>query len=68
MSDIALDWGPLDYTLIALILGSPGFLIGAAAGAVAWRRHRLFGALIGACAGLVLWLGGFVLWKMSPWG
>jgi hypothetical protein len=29
---------------------------------VAW------GALIGARVGFALWLGGFVWWKLSPWG
>jgi Na+/proline symporter len=67
MSDIGIDWGPLDWAMIALILGAPGLVIGAAVGALAWRRHRLYGALLGAAAGLVLWLGGFVLWKASPW-
>jgi Na+/proline symporter len=67
MSDIGLDWGPFDILAIALIIGAPGLVIGAALGALAWRRHRLWGALIGAVVGLILWLGGFVLWKMSPW-
>ena len=67
MSDIGLNWGPLDIAAIALIIGWPGLLLGAIAGVFAWRRHRLWGALIGAVAGFVLWLGGFVLWKMSPW-
>ena len=52
--------------MIALIIGAPGLAIGKAIGAFVLRHHRLFGALIGAFAGLVLWLGGFVLWKMSP--
>ena len=68
MSDIGLDWGPLDILAVALIIGAPGLAIGTALGALAWRHHRLWGALIGAAAGLMLWLGGFVLWKMSPWG
>ena len=68
MSDIGLDWGPFDIAAIALIIGAPGLLIGAAVGAIAWRRHRLWGALIGAVIGLALWLGGFVWWKLSPWG
>ena len=67
MSDIALDWGPLDYAALALIIGAPGLAIGAIAGAILWRRHRIRGALLGACAGLMVWLGGFVLWTMSPW-
>jgi hypothetical protein len=48
VSDIGLGWGPLDITAIALIFGSPGLAIGAALGALAWRRHRLWGALVGA--------------------
>ncbi len=68
MSDIGLDWGPLDIAGIALIIGSPGLVIGALLGAILWRRHRLYGVLLGAFAGLVLWLAGFVWWKMSPWG
>jgi Na+/proline symporter len=68
MSDVGLDWGPFDIAAIALIIGSPGLVIGAVLGAVLWRRRRLIGALLGAFAGLVLWLAGFVWWKMSPWG
>jgi Na+/proline symporter len=67
MSDIGLDWGPLDYAALALIIGAPGLVIGAALGAIFWRRHRLWGALLGALAGSILWLVGFVLWKMSQW-
>jgi len=68
MSDIGLDWGPLDFAVLASIIGAPGLAIGAVLGAFAWRRHRFFGALLGAVVGLILWLGGFVLWKASPWG
>jgi Na+/proline symporter len=68
MSDIGLDWGPFDIAAIALIIGAPGLVIGAALGAVLWRRHRLWGAGLGAAAGLILWLVGFVAWKASPWG
>jgi Na+/proline symporter len=68
MSDIGLDWGPLDIAALALIIGAPGLVIGAVLGAIVWRRYRLWGALLGAIAGLLLWLGGFVLWKASPWG
>jgi hypothetical protein len=68
MSDIALNWSAFDIATIALIIGAPGLTIGGAVGAVAWRRHRLWGALTGAVVGLALWLGGFVLWKASPWG
>jgi hypothetical protein len=68
MSDIGLDWGPLDIAAIALIIGAPGLVIGAVLGAVLWRRWRVLGAVIGGLAGLLLWLGGFVLWEASPWG
>ncbi len=43
MSDIGLDWGPLDYALITLLVGWPGLAIGLALGAIAWRRHRTAG-------------------------
>jgi hypothetical protein len=68
MSDIGLDLSPLDIALMALIISAPGLVLGSTCGLVAWRRHRLLGALIGAAAGLLLWLAGFVVWKMSPWG
>jgi len=68
MSDISLDWGAFDYLIIALIIGAPGLAIGGALGAIVWRRHWLWGAALGAFAGLILWLGGFILWKLSPWG
>jgi hypothetical protein len=60
MSDIGLHWGPFDIAIIALIIGAPGLVIGAALGAILWRRHRAYGALLGAVAGLLLWLAGFV--------
>jgi hypothetical protein len=68
MSDIGLDWGPFDIAIIALIIGAPGLVIGAALGAISWRRHRVYGALLSAVAGLLPWLAGFVAWKGSPWG
>ena len=67
MSDIRLDWGPLDWAEIALFAGIPGLILGAMLGAIAWRRHRLWGALIGAIAGLVLWDAGLVMWLTAPW-
>ena len=68
MSDIGLDWGPFGIAMIALIIGAPGLALGVVIGALAWRRHRVWGALLGAFVGFALWLIGFVLWKASPWG
>jgi hypothetical protein len=68
MSDIGLNWGPLDVAMIAVLVAWPGLVIGAALGAMAWRRHRRGGRLIGAVVGYALWLGGFIWWKLDPWG
>ena len=43
-----------------LILGAPGLSIGALAGALIWRRHRVWGALLGAAIGFGLWLLGWL--------
>jgi Na+/proline symporter len=67
MSDIGLELGPLDFVMIALIIGAPGLVAGAALGTVLWRRHRLYGAVLGAVAGLVVFDADFVAWKASPW-
>ena len=61
MSDIGILNSPLSIALLALLLGSPGLAIGAIAGALAWRGHRIWGALIGAGVGWGLWLTGW-LW------
>ncbi len=60
MSDIGILNHPLDIAAIALILGAPGLLIGVIAGALLWRRHRLWGAAAGAVAGWGLWLLGWL--------
>lgn len=59
MSDIGILSGPYDIAIVLLILGAPGLPIGAVAGALLWRRHRLWGALIGAVLGFGLWLLGW---------
>ena len=61
MSDIGILSDPLSIALIALLLGSPGFVLGALVGALVWRRHRIAGALIGAIMGFALWLAGWML-------
>ena len=60
MSDIGLFTHPLDILVIALILGAPGFAVGALVGALAWKRHRIWGAVIGLLPGWGLWLLGWL--------
>jgi Na+/proline symporter len=60
MTDIGILNGPFATALILLIVGSPGLLPGAIAGALIWRRHRIWGALIGSAAGFGLWLLGWL--------
>jgi len=60
MSDIGILNSPFEIALIALLLGSPGLVIGAVAGALAWRSQRIWGAVGGAAAGWGLWLLGWL--------
>ena len=62
MSDIGILNDPLSIAFIALLFGSPGLAVGAIAGALAWRRHRIAGALIGAVVGFVVCLIGVMVW------
>ena len=43
------------------MLGAPGLLLGAVAGALLWRTRHLAGALLGAIAGFIAWLTGWML-------
>jgi hypothetical protein len=61
MSDVGLIFGPWDYIELAFLIGSPGLVIGAGLGAVAWRRHRIYGAAIGAVTGMLLCIAGVYL-------
>ncbi len=61
MSDIGILNDPLSIAIVILIFGSPGLPLGAIAGALLWRRHRIIGALVGAVVGFALWLVGW-LW------
>ena len=63
MSDVGILSDPYSLIEIALIFGSPGFLLGAIAGALLWRKHRLAGALLGAVLGFALWLAGWLVVK-----
>ena len=42
MSDISFDLTWLDILLFTLFLGWPGLLLGAALGALAWKRRRIY--------------------------
>ena len=63
MSDISIEFTWYELLIGALFLGWPGLLLGAVLGAVAWRHHRVYGALIGATLGLPLWVGVQFLWR-----
>jgi Na+/proline symporter len=63
MSDIGILNDPVSLIEIALLLGSPGFLLGAIPGALLWRRHRIIGALVGAVMGFVACLAGWLIFN-----
>jgi Na+/proline symporter len=63
VSDIGILNDPVSLIVIALILGSPGILLGAIPGALLWRAHRIAGALLGAVVGFVVWLIGWMVVK-----
>jgi Na+/proline symporter len=63
VSDIGILNDPVSLIVIALILGSPGLLLGAIPGALLWRRRRSAGALLGAAIGFVVWLAGWMVFK-----
>ena len=62
MSDISFKFDTLTLLLIVIYLAWPGLVLGAIIGALAWRRHWIWGGLIGAVLGLALWFGGW--WAM----
>jgi hypothetical protein len=62
MSDIGIFSDPLSIAILYMIFGSPGFAVGAIAGALAWRAHRIWGALLGAAIGF-----GVCLAVVSAW-
>jgi Na+/proline symporter len=63
MSDVGILNDPVSLIEIALLLGSPGFLLGAIPGALLWRRHRIAGALVGAVIGFAVCLVGWLVFK-----
>jgi hypothetical protein len=52
MSDISFNIGWLD---LLIIFGWPGLFVGAAIGALTWRKRRIAGAGLGAVAGFLFW-------------
>jgi hypothetical protein len=65
LSDISLNWGPFDILAIALMIGAPGFGVGAVCGELAWRARRGRGAMLGGVGGLVAGIGAFAVWDAS---
>ncbi len=65
MSDIDILNGPFATVFVLALLGAPGLPIGAIAGALVWRRHRVWGAALGAAAGFGLWLLGWFYFSDS---
>jgi Na+/proline symporter len=63
VSDIGVLNDPVSIIEIILLLGSPGFLLGAISGALLWRRRRVAGALLGAVIGFVLCLLGWLVFN-----
>ena len=61
MSDIGI-FSTFDLLVLALIAGSPGFVIGGLVGALWWRDRRIAGLLLGAAIGFALCLGGVLVW------
>jgi Na+/proline symporter len=63
VSDISILNDPVSLIEIALLLGSPGFLLGAALGVLLWRKRRVAGALLGAMIGFVVCLIGWLIFN-----
>jgi hypothetical protein len=60
MSKISWNGGLFNTALGALLVGSPGIVIGGLIGAVVWRSHRIWGAVLGAVLGFALSLFGWL--------
>jgi Na+/proline symporter len=61
MSDIGILNDPISLIAIALLFGSPGFLLGGLLGALLWRKRRVAGAVLGAVVGIIIWLSGWMV-------
>ncbi|MEX0956566.1 MAG: hypothetical protein WDZ83_15315 [Rhizobiaceae bacterium] len=65
MSDIGGMFSTFDRFVLALIAGSPGFVIGGLAGALWWRERRIAGLLVGGAVGFAICLGGVLVWILA---
>ncbi|MBS0532880.1 MAG: hypothetical protein JSR72_02380 [Proteobacteria bacterium] len=59
MADVGILNDPLSIAFVVFIIGSPGLVAGALAGAILWRGRRVLGALTGALVGFMLWFAGW---------
>ena len=62
MSDINIFSDPLSIAILYFIFGGPGLVLGVMIGALAWRAHRIWGALLGAVVGYGVCLAGVWAW------
>ena len=51
MSDINIEFEWWELVLLSPMLGWPGLLVGAVAGAIAWKKRPILGGALGAIAG-----------------
>jgi hypothetical protein len=63
VSDITIEFTGPQLALVFLLVGWPGAVLGAAAGALLWRRHSVIGAVAGAVVGLAVWVGVKILFR-----
>ena len=50
---------------MALVVGSPGLVVGSGLGALVWRRRRILGAALGAVLGALLCNAGAYLYLVK---
>jgi hypothetical protein len=62
LSDIQIHFDWYVFPLLAVMIGWPGLLLGAAVGGFAWRSHRVIGAFLGGLTGTAAWATPLVIW------
>jgi len=65
LSDISLSFSVFDLALLALLIGWPGIVVGAALGVLVWPGRRLLGCGAGALIGWAVGIAGFYAWTAS---